>query len=112
MAHVLSKLKYSQTFGFPQELRTEIHLLGSAIAIRLLSGKEILCSVDPTVAIRLLYDIRWALSYNQRVILFDSIYYNLTLNNVQWNLYTVAFLLLHSCKLMIYKPSVIKRLVQ
>ncbi|CAH8454546.1 unnamed protein product [Schistosoma haematobium] len=91
-----------------QELRTEIHLLGSAIAIRLLSGKEILCSVDPTVAIRLLYDIRWALSYNQRVILFDSIYYNLTLNNVQWNLYTVAFLLLHSCKLMIYKPSVIK----
>ncbi|CAH8469678.1 unnamed protein product [Schistosoma bovis] len=108
LAHVLSKLKYSQTFGFPQELRTEIHLLGSAIAIRLLSGKEILCSVDPTVAIRLLYDIRWALSYNQRVILFDSIYYNLTLNNVQWNLYTVAFLLLHSCKLMIYKPSVIK----
>ncbi|CAH8470307.1 unnamed protein product [Schistosoma rodhaini] len=108
LAHVLSKLKCSQTYKFPQKLHTEINLLGSTIAIRLLSGKEILCSVDPTVAIRLLYDIHWALSYNQKVILFESIYNNFTLNHVQWNLYTVAFLLLHSCKLMIYKPSLIK----
>ncbi|CAH8448222.1 unnamed protein product [Schistosoma turkestanicum] len=108
LAHILSDLDDHRLPIITGELHTEIDLLRSAISIHLLAKKEILSSIDPTVAIRMIYDLRQALSHDQRLILFDPIYHNLILNGVQWNLYTVVFLLLHACKLKICKLSIIK----
>ncbi|KAH8852739.1 hypothetical protein KSF78_0001221 [Schistosoma japonicum] len=108
LAHILSNIIHNRMSKLGDELLTEIKLIQLAISTHLLSGTGMLSSVDPTVAVRLVYDIHWVLTKSQKITLFNAIYHDLILNRSHWNLYTVTFILLHMCKLGVYKPSIIK----
>ncbi|KAK4472603.1 hypothetical protein MN116_003840 [Schistosoma mekongi] len=108
LAHILSNIRHNSMSMCSDELLTEIKLIQLAISTHLLSKTGMLSSVDPTVAVRLVYDIHWILTKSQKITLVSAIYHDLILNRSHWNLYTVTFLLLHMCKLGVCKPSIIK----
>ncbi|CAH8833648.1 unnamed protein product [Trichobilharzia szidati] len=110
IAHILSNIQCDQTNRLNRPLMNEIKSFQSAIIIHLLHKTDLLTTTthDPTLIIRLIYDLRWSLTKNQLWTLFDSVYHSLLLNKLHWNLYTIAYLLLHMSKLEVCRPSLIK----
>ncbi|CAH8470751.1 unnamed protein product [Heterobilharzia americana] len=107
LAHLLSRIACYPVGEF-HELLTEVKLLQSAIAIHVMNKKDVLATLEPTLIIRLLYDLRRSLEKREISLLFTAVYNSLGSNTSNWNLYTLSFMLLYMCKLEVSKPSLIK----